>query len=217
MRYMQIAFFALVAFFANFPVTSLAQGDCDDHARLIEQTTDKVLKILRAHTATGDAVSVSALADELLSTLEPVVDFDSIARGVMGKHGRAASDRQVEEFAQVFRESLVSLYARSFRTFKVEEARVLDMPSGFDPATAKKASVRMQATTADGETFSLSYSMRRDEQGGWVVRNIVVNGINLGLTYMNQFDGAMSRYGSIDEVIARWPEEMDEQPVVGKE
>jgi len=40
--------------------------------------------------------------------------------------------------------------------------------------------------------------MRRDDQGGWVVRNIVVNGINLGLTYMNQFDGAMSRYGSVD-------------------
>ncbi|MFN2288109.1 MAG: ABC transporter substrate-binding protein [Chromatocurvus sp.] len=47
-------------------------------------------------------------------------------------------------------------------------------------------------------SVSLSYSMRRDDQGGWVVRNIVVNGINPGLTYMNQFDGAMSRYGSVD-------------------
>ena len=219
MKGIQLAVFALLVFLANVPEVSLAQGDSDpdNPARLIEQSTDRVLQILRSHTASGDAVSVSALADELLSNLEPLVDFDSIARGVMGRHAKAASDRQIEKFAQVFRESLVSLYARSFRTFEVEEARVLDMPSGFDPATAKKASVRMRATTADGETFSLSYSMRRDDQGGWVVRNIVVNGINLGLTYMNQFDGAMSRYGSVDEVIAQWPEEMREQPVVNKE
>ena len=219
MKGIQIAVFALLVLLATVPGMPLAQEDSnsDNPARLIEQSTDRVLQILRSHTATGDAVSVSALADELLSNLEPLVDFDSIARGVMGRHGRAASDTQVEEFAQVFRESLVSLYARSFRTFEVKEARVLDMPTDFDPATAKKTSVGMQATTADGETFSVSYSMRRDDQGSWVVRNILVDGINLGLTYMNQFDGAMSRYGSVDEVIAQWPEEMREQPVAGKD
>ncbi|MFN2327910.1 MAG: phospholipid-binding protein MlaC [Chromatocurvus sp.] len=214
---MQIAVFVLVVLLGNFPGISLAQEDSDNPSLLIEQSTERVLQILQADTTTGETVSVSALADELLSTLEPAVDFDSISRGVMGRHGSVATDKQIEEFAQVFRESLVSLYARSFRTFEVKEARVLDMPSDFDPVTAKKASVAMQATTTDGETFSLRYSMRRDEQGGWVVRNIVVDGINLGLTYMNQFDGAMSRYGSVDEVIARWSDEMREQMVVGKD
>ncbi|WP_339781876.1 ABC transporter substrate-binding protein [uncultured Marinobacter sp.] len=217
MKHMQIVFLALVAFLGTLPGISLAQENADNPSHLIEQSTQKVLQALEAQTGTGETVSVSALADELLSILEPVVDFDSIARGVMGKYGRTASDAQIEEFATVFRESLVSLYARSFRTFDIREIRVLDMPGDFDPATAEKASVGMQATTADGESFSLSYSMRRNATGNWVVRNIVVDGINLGLTYMNQFDGAMSRHGSIDKVIAQWPEEMREQTVVDKD
>tara|TARA_R110002111_G_scaffold4431_4_gene25010 strand:- start:104 stop:685 length:582 start_codon:yes stop_codon:yes gene_type:complete len=193
MKHMQIVFLALVAFLGTLPGISLAQENADNPSHLIEQSTQKVLQALEAQTGTGETVSVSALADELLSILETVVDFDSIARGVMGKYGRTASDAQIEEFATVFR-----------------EIRVLDMPGDFDPATAEKASVGMQATTADGESFSLSYSMRRNAKGNWVVRNIVVDGINLGLTYMNQFDGAMSRHGSIDKVIAQWPEEMRE-------
>lgn len=200
MKHMQIVFLALVAFLGTLPGISLAQENADNPSHLIEQSTQKVLQALEAQTGTGETVSVSALADELLSILETVVDFDSIARGVMGKYGRTASDAQIEEFATVFR-----------------EIRVLDMPGDFDPATAEKASVGMQATTADGESFSLSYSMRRNAKGNWVVRNIVVDGINLGLTYMNQFDGAMSRHGSIDKVIAQWPEEMREQTVVDKD
>ncbi|TCO77870.1 MlaC/ttg2D family ABC transporter substrate-binding protein [Chromatocurvus halotolerans] len=217
MKHRQIVFFALAALVSYLPGFSIAQEENNNPAVLIEQSTDRVLQVLESHTETGEAVSVSALADELLSTLEAVVDFESIARGVMGKHAGAASDKQVQEFASVFRESLVSLYARSFRTFEIKEARVLDMPVDFDAETAAKATVRMQATTADGESYSLSYAMRRDDERRWVVRNIVVDGINLGLTYMNQFDGAMSRYGSVDTVIARWPEEMREQTVVGEE
>ena len=53
--------------------------------------------------------------------------------------------------------------------------------------------------------------MRKNEAGNWVVRNIIVDDVNLGLTYMNQFDGAVKRHGSIEKAIESWPEEMEDE------
>ena len=53
--------------------------------------------------------------------------------------------------------------------------------------------------------------MRANTSGAWKVRNIIVDGINLGLTYRNQFDGAMSRHGNdIEKVIGNWSEEVED-------
>lgn len=67
----------------------------------------------------------------------------------------------------------------------------------------------MRATTDDGATYILSYSMRRSEDGGWEVRNIIADGVSLGLTYRSQFDDLMSRHQDIDQVIKAWPKEND--------
>ena len=58
--------------------------------------------------------------------------------------------------------------------------------------------------------------------GDWRVRNVIVNGINLGLTYRNQFAEALrspANKGDIDKVIAGWttaqvvPRDAAKQPV----
>lgn len=178
---------------------------------IVRESTDRVLDLVERQQQESDGEATEEMAAELLRVLEPAVDFDSIARGVMGKHRKAASKEQVERFSGVFKDSLSQLYMRSFQSLDVEAVEVMELPEDFDPATASKASVQMQATTGSGETFDLSYSMRKNAEGQWVVRNIIVDGINLGLTYMNQFDGAVKRHGSIDGAIASWPEEMESE------
>ena len=217
MKHTNIVVVFMVLFLTGLAQPSLGQQGAAPPTLVIERSTQRVLGILESHTEAGEAVSVTELVEELLAALEPVVDFHSIARAVMGRHGKGATTAQIEAFSVIFRESLVSLYARSFRAFEIRETRVLDMPAAFEPATARKATVRMEATTGDGKIFTLSYSMRRDGDGNWVVRNIIVDGINLGLTYMNQFDGAMERLGAVDEVITQWPEEMGDRTVADEQ
>jgi len=178
---------------------------------VIQESTDRVLELVERQKQESDSQATPEMAAELLRVLEPVVDFDSIARGVMGKHRQAASTQQVEEFVEVFKDSLSQLYMRSFQSLEVKAVEVMELPKDFDPQTAFKATVQMQATIDSGENFGISYSMRKDDNDQWVVRNIIVDGINLGLTYMNQFDGAVKRHGSIDKAIASWPEEMESE------
>ncbi|PPR13724.1 MAG: hypothetical protein CFH43_01071, partial [Proteobacteria bacterium] len=56
------------------------------------------------------------------------------------------------------------------------------------------------------------YSMRKNKEGQWQARNMIVDGINLGLTYLNQFDSAMNRYErNIDKVISSWQTDLDNE------
>ena len=51
--------------------------------------------------------------------------------------------------------------------------------------------------------------MRLGDDGSWRMYNIIINGINIGLTYRNQFASAMKapeNNGSLDAVINGWGE-----------
>lgn len=202
---------ALVLLLSVF-LGQVAVADANKGPReVIQESTDRVLQTVERQKEESGDKATRAMAEELLQFLEPAVDFDSIARAVMGKHRKAASEEQVERFISVFKDSLSQLYMKSFQSLEVKEVEVLELPEDFNPDQATKASVQMRATAESGDSFDLVYSMRKDDQGQWVVRNIIVDGINLGLTYMNQFDGAVKRHGSVDGAIASWPEEMESE------
>lgn len=149
------------------------------------------------------------MVEEMIDALQPIVDFPSIARSVIGNHRSSVNDEQLNRFTQVFTRSLVSLYLNSFLTLSIRDVEVLAPSASFDPASSR-ANVQMRATAVEGEQYALSYSMRTDHEGNWTVRNIIVDGINLGLTYLNQFDGAMSRHGNdMNQVIATWSAELE--------
>lgn len=35
--------------------------------------------------------------------------------------------------------------------------------------------------------YPITYKVRKDKNGNWLIINIIVNGVNLGLTFRNQF------------------------------
>ncbi|MDT8428094.1 MAG: ABC transporter substrate-binding protein [Pseudomonadales bacterium] len=201
------------ALFLLYSLTALvgmanAQQQQGPHDLVREASVDLLETVEKLKAQYGNQVS-DPMVDVMIGALEPIVDFQSIARNVTGNHRAAITEEQLQQFTQVFTRSLVSLYLDSFLTLAISEVEVLDPPAGFDVASGR-ASVQMRATTDAGQQFALNYSMRTDAAGNWKVRNIIVDGINLGLTYLNQFDGAMSRHGNdMDEVIATWSAEIE--------
>jgi len=68
---------------------------------------------------------------------------------------------------------------------------------------------KMEITTVDGKVYPLSYSMKQNKDGVWKLRNIIISGVNIGLTYRNQFASAMrdsANGGDLDKVIDGWAE-----------
>ncbi|WP_052383865.1 ABC transporter substrate-binding protein [Halomonas xinjiangensis] len=146
---------------------------------------------------------LEALVDE---SLEGVADFRYIGASVMGRYFNNATPEQRSRFVETFRQTLIDTYAKGLVTFDYRELRVLDDQR--DPRHEDQASVAMEVVASDGQVFPVSYTLRLTN-GEWRVVNVIVNGINLGLTFRNQFDQAMrERNRDYDAVINNWAPEV---------
>lgn len=136
--------------------------------------------------------------------LDPVVDFDSFSRGVMAVHYKKASPEQRVRFRDTFKDALVRTYGKALLNYGDEKIDVL--PPSKPSRQPDRDSVTMEVWS-EGKMYPVVYSMRRDGEGRWRMANIIINGINIGLTYRNQFATAMKapqNRGDIDLVIADW-------------
>lgn len=135
--------------------------------------------------------------------LVPYVDFERISRRVMAKYFRDATPAQKQRFAVVFKTSLIRAYGAALAEYN-DQKFVLKAPGRGD-VEPTRATVNMEMTAADGTVYPLSYAMFTDVSGAWKLENLVLNGINLGLTYRNNFAELAQQYGGdLDKVITGW-------------
>lgn len=140
--------------------------------------------------------------------LVPYVDFDRIAKRVMAKHFQKATPEQRVRFGQVFKTSLIRAYGSALADYNDQKFTVL--PPGKGDVEPARATVNMEVTLRDGTVYPLSYSMYLNDAGAWKLENLVLNGINLGLTYRNNFAEMVQQYGGdIDKVIANWSSKVE--------
>ncbi len=145
----------------------------------------------------------TAVQDVLL----PFIDFDTIARRVMGQYYAAATPEQRSAFAEAFRNSLIKTYTKGLLEYNNEEIVVLPAREG--DRRGNRARVQMEIRSATGATYPVTYSMYESEGGQWLLENVTINGINIGLTFRNQFTHAVRMHkGNIDKVIANWSAEI---------
>ena len=139
---------------------------------------------------------------EVDSSLAPFIDFKGFSRGVMAKYYRRASDQQKARFAGVFRNSLIKTYAKALVEFDNPQVIVKqDKKPQKDP---RKARVSLEVYGKDGSVYPVEYSLvLMNEQ--WKLRNLVIDGINIGLQFRSQFTAYMQQYkNDIDKVIDSW-------------
>lgn len=190
-------------------ISTPAVAQVNEPQDIVKTSIDKVMLAIETNRDTFDQ-DPNILTNEMVVILSPVVAFDSIATAVMGKYKNDATDAQKEKFAQTFRETMVKLYAKALIAFESKSIEVLD-PSPED-VSPRKAKITSHVTAEDGTVYKVIYSMRKNKEGQWQARNMIVDGINLGLTYLNQFDSAMNRYESnIDKVISSWQTDLDNE------
>ena len=154
---------------------------------------------------------------ELDVLLRPFIDFRSFARAVMGRHAsskkmaslteteKAKLNAQIDRFSEIFLGALIQTYGKGLLAFDGEEIEVVLPVIDAAKPQPKKVVVK-QLIYGDRKTpYEVQYSMRTDKEGQWRLRNMVVESINLGKIYRNQFDNAVQVYeGSIDSVIDNW-------------
>jgi phospholipid transport system substrate-binding protein len=192
--------FALVLSLA-LPV--MAQAVARTPQQVVEETSTRVMEVLDANRETYRQ-DTEAFLQGLNEVLDPVVDFEGIARSVMTvRYSRSASPEQMERFIETFKRSMVQFYGNALLEFDSGDIRVLP-PSGRGEQSPDRASVNMEIRANNGNVYQVTYTMVNLD-GQWKVRNVIVEGINIGLLFRDQFAQAMqSNRNNLDRVIDNW-------------
>ena len=142
----------------------------------------------------------------LNTLLEQHIDFNYIAKSVMGRSAKSATGEQRVEFATKFRNGLIETYGRGLIGYGDEKIVLLNK-APLKPGQ-RMVSVK-QEIQAEGAVYPMEYSMALSKKTGqWKAINVVINGINMRNIFRSQFANAVQKAGGdIDMVIAGWSAE----------
>ena len=189
----------LLILLASLPLVATAAPTAHD---VVKSTTDELIGDLKANK-TGYQQNPQSFYDTLERILGPVVDSAGISRSIMTvKYSRRASDEQLKRFEDNFKRSLMQFYGNALLEYDNQSIRVL-------PAKAEgadRASVGMEVRDSKGTVYPVSYTMVQLD-GQWKLRNVIINGINVGKLFRDQFADSMQRNGNdLDRTIDGWAE-----------
>lgn len=143
--------------------------------------------------------------DEALSNF---VDFRRIAARVMGRYARQTTPEQRDEFVVKFKRSLFDSYAQAL--VNAEEFEIQVREATINPQDAGRASVQMEVITASGNRYPVTYSMYKTDSGQWLMENVIVEGVNIGLAFRDRFSQEMEENrGQIQAVIDGWSDAVE--------
>tara|TARA_B110000003_G_scaffold200473_1_gene199107 strand:- start:118 stop:732 length:615 start_codon:yes stop_codon:yes gene_type:complete len=140
--------------------------------------------------------------DKINVVFEPMVDFRRVGASVMGKkYYLAASKSQRLQFIQSFKTSLLDTYSSTLAQWGDQKIVTI-----FPEVSALKTTQDVQQNLiTSSNIYPITYKVRKDKNGNWLIINIIVNGVNLGLTFRNQFQALAKEHNeNIDEIIKHW-------------
>ena len=137
---------------------------------------------------------------------EPMIDFRRVAAVVMGKkYYLASSMEQRAEFVDIFKDSLLDTYAETLAQWQNQTITTI-FPKDMQAQSYESKNIEVQQTLNTGSSkYPISYKLRKNKDNSWVIVNIIVNGVNLGLTFRNQFQALASKNnGDIEATLKGW-------------
>ena len=157
---------------------------------------------------------------EIDAALSELVDWRGFATAVMGEYysrgrsmdqaGRANLKRQRDDFAATLREGLIRSYAKGLLAFGGARMEVEGVEAS--PQSARVASVTQLVYGEADRVYTIRYQMGQYKDGAWRLRNLIIETINLGEIYRNQFSAlARDADDDLDSVIAQWNDALVEQ------
>lgn len=193
----------LLVLLAALPLIASAAPGQSAHD-LVQDTTNRMLSDLQANKEKYKQDPQDFYA-ALNSIVGPVVDAEGISKSIMTvKYSRKATPEQMQRFQENFKRGLFQFYGNALLEYNNQGITV-------DPAkdeSGDRTSVNMTVKGSNGAIYPVQYTLEKIS-GEWKLRNVIINGINIGKLFRDQFADAMQRNGNdLDKTIDGWAGEV---------
>lgn len=198
-----------------FSAASAQTPDQPASAReVVEAASQSVMALVQAAPEYVDEDPERYYA-QVQKILDPVIDFRGFARGVMGPYasseryrsldeaGRTQLREQLDRFTEVMRTGLVTTYSKGLLAFGGSRIELTDT---VDESPDDRRTTVVQLIFSDNvKPYVVMYQMGMSKDRVWKLRNLVIESVNLGEIYQNQFEASARKFdGDLDQVIDSW-------------
>ncbi|SDS70079.1 phospholipid transport system substrate-binding protein [Pseudomonas asplenii] len=172
---------------------------------LVQDTTNRMLADLTANREKYKQ-NPTEFYNSLNTIVGPVVDAEGISKSIMTvKYSRKATPEQMTRFQENFKRGLFQFYGNALLEYN-NQGITVDAPKD---ESGDRTSVGMTVKGNNGAIYPVSYTLEKIN-GEWKLRNVIINGINIGKLFRDQFADAMQRNGNnLDKTIDGWAGEVE--------
>ncbi|NWA05178.1 MlaC/ttg2D family ABC transporter substrate-binding protein [Pseudomonas gingeri] len=195
---------SLLVLLAALPLMGNAMAAPSAHD-LVQDTTNRMLADLSANKEKYKQ-NPSDFYNSLNTIVGPVVDAEGISKSIMTvKYSRKATPEQMTRFQENFKRGLFQFYGNALLEYN-NQGITVDAPKD---ESGDRTSVGMTVKGNNGAVYPVSYTLEKIN-GEWKLRNVIINGINIGKLFRDQFADAMQRNGNnLDKTIDGWAGEVE--------
>ena len=191
--------FLTMVFVALFNSSAFAEVELinqDDPQAMVLALSNKVIAELNTNREAleSDPAQVKVFAT---SFVLPYIDTEKMARYVMGKHWRTATDKQKTEFVNAFTNTLIRSYSQSLLKLNIDSVEVKNAQQE-KPGRVTVASSVLQSDGNKSDVIYRVYLNKTTQK--WMLYDVAVEGISMLLSYRKAYDSDISKKG-LDEVI----------------
>lgn len=178
---------------------------------IVKVSAEFIAAIKQAEISDDEEIGKEQIKQLVDNHLSPYIDFRRVAYRTMAKHYKKASTKQFLAFEDAIKKSLINTYANPMldpdsREELTSQIEVEIRDSRFINKKQTTASVSTWLKIGPTEKYDVIYSLYyKTKEDKWLVENLTVEGINLSLSFRNQFQRLYTENGGdIDAVTAIW-------------
>ena len=140
--------------------------------------------------------------EKLKNIWEPMVDVQLVSRLILNKAYKSASQEQIYRFQERTKKLLLDTYVSTLLEFKDYE---IFTNAKIKTNKNKTFEIEIKFDSSSSYSFITKFTVYRNKGGELKIINIIIDGINLGLTFRNQFQGVLKKEGNnLDKAIESW-------------
>ena len=188
-------------FFFILNISTFSWSDEDPYL-FIDSNAQKMVQVLTENVDLFEN-DRELYENKIKEIFEPMIDFRRVAASVMGKkYYLMASKDERAKFVNIFKDSLLDTYAETLAQWG-DSLISTEFPTSNVDKEITSVEVRQTLDTGSSK-YPISYKLRKSNEG-WKIVNIIINGVNLGLTFRNQFQAlAVSHEEDIETTLKNW-------------
>jgi phospholipid transport system substrate-binding protein len=162
-----------------------AAPSATDAEAFIQEVSTRVLAVL-----SDQGLSDRQKFDALVDLLSGPIDLDLVARLILGRHWRTADDAQRKQYLELFREYALANLASKLHLYQGQSFEV----TGAKVVSDKDALVTSRILSKGEPPLQVDWRLR-EQDGGLVTIDLIVEGVSLIITLRSEFGSVIERQG----------------------